>query len=351
MKAFFIVLPLLICLVWLAILTLDCALSRCGREQRVLAAYALVCSLLYGCHAWHFMGPHTAFGPVDVLYSFCTLACYVVYYLYIKSLTEKDGISWRDALWLLPAVLTSLLAAVLLLLGKDTSAVPLVTKILTPLEIIPVAWFGLRRLQRFDRRVEGFYSDPENHSTRPVRILMLVFLSLALLAFVANVIGRDYFSCSMRIAIPSLLFGSLQFAILYVGSRQPSSAEEMTAETQDAEEGPGDADTFGERIRRLMVENRLYRQKGLKITDVAAAVGSNRTYVSQWFNRECGQTFSDYINTWRIEEAKSLLLAAEAAPSLSEIAEEAGFSSESAFFRNFYARTGLSPLAWLKEHR
>ena len=205
MKAFFIVLPLLICLVWLAILTLDCALSRCGREQRVLAAYALVCTLLYGCHAWHFMGPHTAFGPVDVLYSFCTLACYVVYYLYIKSLTEKDGISWRDALWLLPAVLTSLLAAVLLLLGKDTSAVPLVTKILTPLEIIPVAWFGLRRLQRFDRRVEGFYSDPENHSTRPVRILMLVFLSLALLAFVANVIGRDYFSCSMRIAIPSLL--------------------------------------------------------------------------------------------------------------------------------------------------
>ena len=239
----------------------------------------------------------------------------------------------------------------MLLLGKDTSAVPLVTKILTPLEIIPVAWFGLRRLQRFDRRVEGFYSDPENHSTRPVRILMLVFLSLALLAFVANVIGRDYFSCSMRIAIPSLLFGSLQFAILYVGSRQPSSAEEMTAETQDAEEGPGDADTFGERIRRLMVENRLYRQKGLKITDVAAAVGSNRTYVSQWFNRECGQSFSDYINTWRIEEAKSLLLAAEAAPSLSEIAEEAGFSSESAFFRNFYARTGLSPLAWLKEHR
>ena len=80
-------------------------------------------------------------------------------------------------------------------------------------------------------------------------------------------------------------------------------------------------------------------------------MGSNRTYVSQWFNRECGQTFSDYINTWRIEEAKSLLLAAEAAPSLSEIAEEAGFSSESAFFRNFYARTGLSPLAWLKEHR
>ena len=118
MKAFFIVLPLLICLVWLAILTLDCALSRRGREQRVLAAYALVCTLLYGCHAWHFMGPHTAFGPVDVLYSFCTLACYVVYYLYIKSLTEKDGISWRDALWLLPAVLTSLLAAVLLLLGK-----------------------------------------------------------------------------------------------------------------------------------------------------------------------------------------------------------------------------------------
>ena len=83
MKAFFIVLPLLICLVWLAILTLDCALSRCGREQRVLAAYALVCTLLYGCHAWHFMGPHTAFGPVDVLYTFCTLACYVVYYLYI----------------------------------------------------------------------------------------------------------------------------------------------------------------------------------------------------------------------------------------------------------------------------
>lgn len=100
------------------------------------------------------------------------------------------------------------------------------------------------------------------------------------------------------------------------------------------------------KIVALMEERMLYRQKGLSIADVARALGTNTRYVSTCLNDRWGGSFTDFINGYRVRYAQQLLQG-EPRAHLSEIAEEAGFSSESSFFRNFKTITGMTPSQWL----
>ncbi len=98
---------------------------------------------------------------------------------------------------------------------------------------------------------------------------------------------------------------------------------------------------LGARIERLFSQERIFLNPGLKISDVAAAVGSNRTYVSNYFNREASSTFYDYVNALRIEHACRLL--ADSDDSVKVIADKSGYNSPQAFIRVFTKIKGISP--------
>lgn len=94
-------------------------------------------------------------------------------------------------------------------------------------------------------------------------------------------------------------------------------------------------------VQRLFEEDKIYLNPKLKLSDVALSVGTNRTYLSRYFNRENGQTFYDYVNNYRIKYAEELLVSTSS--NLLEIAERAGFNSQSTFRRVFVATHGCSP--------
>ena len=57
-----------------------------------------------------------------------------------------------------------------------------------------------------------------------------------------------------------------------------------------------------------MDEQRLYLNKNLTLADLAQALNTNRTYVSQYLSQVRGQTFYDYINQLRIQQVSIPLL-------------------------------------------
>ena len=135
--------------------------------------------------------------------------------------------------------------------------------------------------------------------------------------------------------------------------RLPSQEEETPADSADAElsqeeETPADsADAeLMQRICCLMEEQQLYLNSELKVQDVADALGSNRTYVSNCIKNIRGCSFSQFVNGYRVEYAKQLL-SSDADKKLSESWPCSGFSSESSFFRAFKAVTGTTPKDWL----
>ena len=95
------------------------------------------------------------------------------------------------------------------------------------------------------------------------------------------------------------------------------------------------------------MEEELFKQPDLRITDIAARLATNRTYISAIVKSLSGDNFSNMINGYRIRYAQKLMLE-HPEKSVTEIAEESGFSSRSAFYRNFKEMTGMSPAEWKK---
>lgn len=79
------------------------------------------------------------------------------------------------------------------------------------------------------------------------------------------------------------------------------------------------------------------------------AIGTNRTYLSSYFNNKLNITFYDYINNLRIEKTgKQLLATYPYTMNIDEIAERSGFNSTSTFRRAFFKNTGMTPLQYRK---
>ena len=72
--------------------------------------------------------------------------------------------------------------------------------------------------------------------------------------------------------------------------------------------------------------------------------------MSNSINNCTGKSFTEYVNGLRIEYAKSLLLDKSKGLTMSEISEEAGFTHETSFYRNFKSFTGKTPKEWIKEN-
>ena len=100
-----------------------------------------------------------------------------------------------------------------------------------------------------------------------------------------------------------------------------------------------------ERVSAMM-EKGLYRRKGLTIAELATTLGTNTKYISSCINTGAGCSFLDYVNGYRVRFAQKKLLETPQMR-LSDIADAAGFASESAFYRNFKAVTGQTPAEWL----
>lgn len=113
--------------------------------------------------------------------------------------------------------------------------------------------------------------------------------------------------------------------------------------------GTPEADASGTVAERIdmarFVEERWYL-KQVTIDDVAHMIGSNRTTLSQFINREYGCTFREYVNGLRIEYAKGYY---RAHPNVKQevLAEECGFADAPSFNKKFKSVVGVTPRMWL----
>ncbi len=80
---------------------------------------------------------------------------------------------------------------------------------------------------------------------------------------------------------------------------------------------------------------------------IAERFAMSYSYFSRSFKRIMKKSFTAYINDLKIDFARNLLLTTNL--SVTEIAQEAGFSTASHFIASFKKKTGLSPLSYRKK--
>jgi AraC-like DNA-binding protein len=97
-------------------------------------------------------------------------------------------------------------------------------------------------------------------------------------------------------------------------------------------------------LENIMQTKKLFLNPELKITDVANEVLFPRKQISQAMNEKLCNNFYNYINRYRIEEAKRLLEDTKYSKfSIEGIAHQSGFNSRSSFYTAFRNETGVTP--------
>ena len=110
-----------------------------------------------------------------------------------------------------------------------------------------------------------------------------------------------------------------------------------------------DVDQMEQLLKEHCVATQLYLENNLTLQMLAQAVGTNRSYLSQYFSRQ-GITYNIYINNQRINHfvsrCRELSAAGQDIP-IQQLALESGFGSYRTFSRAFLQRTGQSVTAWI----
>ncbi len=379
------ILPTLVCVVMAIQLAFDLYFENTRPRQRLLL-FMVVSALLYMAHFCYFNHLTAVIPLTDSLYSFCNPAVYPLFFIFIEELTTHRPSLGRQLLYLLPSLLCGLTVAMLYTLmdadetvlfinsylfrvDVDALADALISlpwlqavahsavKVVFAIEVPVVLYFGWRHLSEFNQKVAGNFSATEGKDLTPFKVLLAVFGVTSILSFVSNLIGRHHFDGSIGLlALPSITFSLLLLLIGHIGMRQHFTAKELHEETD------GEADMTAAQqptarshyqdlqteIIRLLDVEKLYLIPNLKINDLAQKLHTNREYVYRAINIDMGQSFSYLINSKRIDYAASLI---DKNPEilLTEVAVKAGFSSFSAFYRNWKQFRKCTPKEYLQQ--
>ena len=107
------------------------------------------------------------------------------------------------------------------------------------------------------------------------------------------------------------------------------------------------AEEYVAELNRLMQNEKPYLDPDLSIYSLSKRLNISRNHLTQVINEKLNMNFYEYINGYRIEEAKKMIThPAYAHLNFTGIALESGFKSKTAFNMNFKKFTGCTPSDW-----
>jgi ligand-binding sensor domain-containing protein/AraC-like DNA-binding protein len=107
-----------------------------------------------------------------------------------------------------------------------------------------------------------------------------------------------------------------------------------------------------QQLQKIMEEEKPFLDPELSLQKLAERIGITREDLSHVINEQLGRNFKNFINEYRIEEAKRKLVdPQENQFVLLKIAFDVGFNSKSAFNASFKKSTGLSPSEYRKKYQ
>ncbi|MDH6312833.1 AraC-like DNA-binding protein/uncharacterized integral membrane protein [Parabacteroides sp. PFB2-10] len=103
-------------------------------------------------------------------------------------------------------------------------------------------------------------------------------------------------------------------------------------------------------LKEYFEQERPYLDPELSLGDVAQALHTNKTYLSQLINGEFQMNFYTFVNQYRIQHAIDLIRSQqEGKPVTAQLITDSGFKSRSVFYKQFRESTGYSPSDYIKQ--
>lgn len=305
--------------------------------------------------------------------TFLTLSLGPLLFLYIRLQTRPDQkLSIADGLHMLSILFYILLLKDFFFSDAATKRIAIANRSISNYELasyfvkIQLLIYGLacyRMLLRHNHIVEDVFSTPDNLRLTWLRHLLIAAALLftawvtsnlfySTLSFNGNLLNMSILLFSYWIAYKALkqgwIFDKLTTAVVLpilqeVQPEQRYKNSKLTQETIAA---------ISTQLVKFMDETKPYLDPALSLTSLSTLLNVNPNHLSQVLNEGFNQNFYNFVNRYRVEESKRLLLDPKFAHySILGIASEAGFNSKSTFNKVFRDVVRLTPSQYVSEQR
>ena len=346
------------------------ASGRGGREQsRLLAALTLavsvfVCGAVLRTTGYVFYAPHLAW-----VHDPFPFACGPLLFLYLRGLTSEGHarLARRDWAHFIPFALCALYLAPAYFQGTAAKLAALEAEYTQPsmgrwyyvrsslvvahflAYLVAVVWM----LWRYTRRVKSGDSSSGRAALAQVRFLVVscvVIWVAAVLRFALDHTART------NLLVPLLISGVVYgLGYMAMSGRAGEGEARVLPDSSGAAEPPASkyerstltperAERYLKRLRDVMESERPYADGELTLQKLAVRLSIPAQHLSQTVNGRLNQSFTDFVNAYRVAEAKRKLTDPRLKHySVLAIAEEVGFNSKSSFNAVFKKQTGMTP--------
>lgn len=240
---------------------------------------------------------------------------------------------------------------------------PLWTKLISPSMILIVLVFiWLIRINIKDQKLllyQNFSNESENTLSWINHWLLTIGIGATAIILSILLADAGFFSYSVSYSIVFLFMDAQLVLVGIYGLKQtpifvqklpiaelpekPRIKYEKSALTDP------ELEIISEKMNRVMLDDKLFLNSELSISNLAQATGFSSAQISQTLNRKIGENFFDFVNKYRVEDVKEKLLdQTNDHLSILGIAFESGFSSKSTFNKCFKRFTGITPSAFKK---
>ncbi|MDW3192457.1 MAG: helix-turn-helix domain-containing protein [Cytophagales bacterium] len=162
--------------------------------------------------------------------------------------------------------------------------------------------------------------------------------------FITGIYRRhaDYFYVvPLSLAIYCLMYQAIKFPQLFF-----DYAEELKpVRYEKSSLSPNASKAYIQKVVEAVESQSLYINRELRLTDVAKQLEMSPNHLSQVINENLQKNFFDFINQYRVTEAKKKI-AEEPDKTLLQIAHEVGFNNKTSFNNAFKKHQGMTPSSY-----
>lgn len=345
----------------------QCLLTLCGiymlskhrsyQFQRVFAAVLILHGIgffnnfvVLACHDQPFS---------EFLNSLLVLFDYVIvggYMMFGVSLVFPNRIKTQYLLlFLIPY-----LGAMLLFAFTRTTWILLLVQIYTFSVSLALLIYLTLSIRRHTKMLRDNVGNLEYFDLRWSTYLIALFFVVQLVWSIESLSQQSWFSSSAseRNLIFDTLYCILIMIVILFAMKKIIKQEVFVVSTEETEETekeepiivtPTNNALINSNIEQIILEKQYYQDNTLTLQKLAQHLGTNRQYLSNYINQIKGMTFYDYINDFRLNEAKTLLegKGTDNQYSLEDISVMSGFNSYATFLRSFKKKFGQTPSQYL----
>jgi len=203
-------------------------------------------------------------------------------------------------------------------------------------------------LEKYQSRLLGFSSWKEKINLAWLKYLAFAYISLVGISLLYSLLSTLWFDVSVKLQVFLRLSEPIVIlAISYGGLRQelivfgPETVEKVPLYLKSPLT-PELIEAYKLKILEHMTRVKPYLNPAITLPELSRQLSLPSYLVSQVINESLQIKFFDFINSYRVEEAKRLLRSRRD-DKLLKVAADSGFRSLATFYRMFKRKTGITP--------